>query len=236
MLTVVTWLWPGVGPRRFEPAHVEATASNIRRHLRLPHRFVCIADDPSGFPSHSACEVIETPPGARRVAHIVSPEGTRFPACYRRLWLFSAEAEAIGSRFLAIDIDLVATGDLARIAAAPGDFVGWRPRAGWGNRDRYGGGLYLLDAGARRQVWDRFEGAPSILAARAAGFRGSDQAWISYVLGPAERVWPSDVGIYSIRDLANGRRPLPADARLVQFNGPVKPWGSPLAWVREHWQ
>lgn len=64
---------------------------------------------------------------------------------------------------------------------------------------------------------------------------------MSYCLGAGEAYWPPDAGIYSIRDLStdprqtNGGKGLPPDARIVQFNGPVKPWMSATDWVRKHW-
>jgi hypothetical protein len=206
----------------------------VARHLPVAHRFVCVADSASGF--DAAVEVVKTPPAAVAVGRLRNPEGPRFPSCYRRLWMFSAAAREVGDVVLVVDIDLVVTGDLGPIVARPEPFVGWRPLMAWGGPDRIGGGIYLLRTGAHVEIWDGFEGARSIAEARAAGYRGSDQAWLSYRLGSRVPVWPADAGLYSIRDLRDGRLPLPGDARLVQFNGPTKPWGSYLPWVRAHWR
>lgn len=229
----MTWLWCE-GFRDYCAAHVNVLARMIRRNLSLPHRFICVADAGDGF--DSAVTWFPTPAEAVRIGQLRSPEGARFPNCYRRLWMWSDAARELGERLLLIDIDLTAHRELAPLFDRPADFVGWRPRAQWGQRERYGGGLYLLRPGTRAHVWDSFDGHRSIRAARAAGYRGSDQAWISYALGPAEDVWPRDCGLYSIRDIQNGRLPLPRDARLVQFNGPQKPWNTPLAWAREAWR
>jgi hypothetical protein len=115
------------------------------------------------------------------------------------------------------------------------DFVGWLPVRDWGKNRRLGGGIFLLKPGTRTAVWDDFKGAPSIAEAHAAGFRGSDQAWLSYKLASNAVIYPKDSGIYSIRDLKAPYR-LPADARLVQFNGPIKPWQSDLQWVKDNWK
>jgi hypothetical protein len=245
LIAIVCWLWQGANlardpvtrePRVYEATHVNASAQMWREKLPIAHKFVCIADtelvERGGF--DAGVEVIPLPESARWLTELKTPEAGRFPTCYRRLWMFSEEAAAIADRFLVCDIDLVVVRDPTRIVERDEDFVGWRPKMRWGNPDRIGGGLYYLRAGARPHVWENFRGAESIQAARNAGYRGSDQAWMSYCLR-GEAVYGDDAGIYSIRDLNNGALPLPADARLVQFNGPVKPWQSTLPWVREHW-
>lgn len=233
MITVVTWLW-SEGFRDYCAAQVNVLARMVLRNIEVPSRFVCVADSGEGLEPH--VEWFPTPPAAIEVGRLRNPEGARFPSCYRRLWMFSREAAAIGDRMLLIDLDLVATSELSHLFDYRQSFVGWRPMANWGDQRRYGGGIYLLKAGARAAVWEQFKGAESIAEARAAGFRGSDQAWLSYKLGPDEVTWPQAAGIYSIRDLRNGRLPVPADACIVQFNGPQKPWNSPLPWVADHWR
>lgn len=236
MLTVLTYLWAGEG-RDFLPAHVTTQAANIRRHLSIEHRYVCITDLVDGF--GAGVELLRTPDAAREVSELRNPEGTRFPSCYRRLWTFSREAmHVLGGWVLLLDVDAMLVKDLAPILSYKHDFMGWRPLATWGNQDRVGGGMWLLKTGSREHVWTKFAGQSSILEARRAGYRGSDQAWISYCLGRGCPTWPKSAGLYSIRDMRNGKLPLPDDARLVQFNGPprMKPWNIDLPWVREHWR
>lgn len=238
MLSVLTYLWPGGGlsKREYEPHYVNVEARMFARHLKIPHRFVCVTDFEGGF--DPGVTVVRTPPAARAIAEIKTPEAGRFPSCYRRLWSWSKEAAELGEWLLVVDIDLVLTGEITHLVQHSHDFLAWRPRMCWGNVNRVAGGLYLLRAGSRPRVWNDFiaDPAAAIARARAAGYRGSDQAWISYCESAGAAVWPADSGIYSIRDLRNGAAPLPRDARLVQFNGPVKPWQSPLRWVKESWQ
>jgi hypothetical protein len=236
MISIVCWLWngTGLGDRPYQPAHVNTLRRAVARHMSLPHRFVCVADDPHGFDPE--VEVFETPAEARKVGELRTPEGGRFPSCYRRLWNFSPAATVLGDRLLCIDIDLVPTRDWAPLFSRHEDFVGWRPYRDWGQKLRFGGGSYLLKAGSRTDVWTKFRGPESIAAARRAGFRGSDQAWISFMLGAREPYYGREAGIYSIRDMKGKEHVLPPDARMVHFNGPQKPWASPLAWVKEHWR
>lgn len=235
MISIVCWLWngTGLGDRPYQPDHVNTLRRVLARHMTVPFRFICVADCADGFDAE--VEVHITPEEARAIGELRSPEGGRFPSCYRRLWNFSEGAKAFGERILCIDIDLVPTKCWGPIVSRTEDFVGWRPYRDWGHKLRFGGGIYLLKTGTRTQVWDRFKGPDSVREARTAGFRGSDQAWISYMLGGREPYYGKDVGIYSIRDMKGREHVLPPNARLVQFNGPTKPWRSTLNWVKEQW-
>lgn len=238
MISVVCWMW--AGPlREFLPEHVNVLGKMVSRHLTIPHRFVCVCDSPEGLGAHVTW--FETPAEAKTVGMLASPEGPRFPSCYRRLWSFSKDAKALGDTILVIDIDLVVVRSINHLFDNTREFVGWRPYRDWGAKLRFGGGIYLLRTGTRTQVWERFKGQESITEARAANFRGSDQAWISYQLATTknnsvvEKYWDRNAGLYSVRDM-NRTLNLPQDARLIQFNGGVKPWQSPVAWVKEAWR
>ena len=224
-------------PRAFRPEYINRLAQLFKKHLPVEHRFVCIADSTEGF--SSGVHVIETPPEALDMAGWRSPEGNRFPACYRRLWAQSyAAMKVLSERVLLIDADLIPVNNMTPIVQRDEPFVGWRPFRDWGRKMRIGGGIYLFSPGAHATIWERFRADPRgvIAAARGAGFRGSDQAVLSYFLADKVPVYGRDSGIYSIRDL-DERHMLPKDARLVQFNGPVKPWEyrGPATWVAERW-
>lgn len=242
MIAIVTWLWRG--ERDYRAEHANVLGAMLRRHMTVPFRLICITDEPGDF--DAGVEALPTPPAAAALAALKTPEGGRFPSSYRRLWLFSAEARTLAPRVLLTDIDVVVTGDLAPLVDRDDDFVGWRPGQSWGNdKHRLAGGTWLLRTGSKTAVWDDFAGPPSIAEARRAGYRGSDQAWISYKLNGTVPVWPAGSGIYSIRDMTRDDRRVrtdapPADARVVHFNGRGKPWDGPTAdqhpWVREHYR
>ena len=205
----------------------------LARHL-AGYRFVCVTDMQGDFGPH--VEVLPIPESARAVCALKTPEKPNFPSCYRRLWMFSDEARSIAPRVLLLDIDLIVTNNLSQIVDRKEDFVGWRPRASWNGRDRLGGGMYLLRTGTRQQVWTDFDATRSQAVARAAGFRGSDQAWISYCLWGKEAIWSDNDGLYSIRDITRSARRLPSDAKLVQFNGKCKPWDTAApTWAKSAW-
>jgi hypothetical protein len=236
MLCIVCWQW-NIGYRSYLPEYVNALARGYKRNLSIPHRFVCITDETSGFSSD--VEVIPLPTEAREAAGLASPEGPRFPASYRRLWTFSEQAKALGDWILMTDIDAVITGPVDPLIQYAldkrHDFVGWRPRSLWGVEDRIAGGNWLLRAGTRTHVWDSFS-RQSAIKARQAGYRGSDQAYISYCLAKTAAVWPQHCGIYQAQDMKKqGFKVLPKDARIVHFNGATKGWTlGHIPWIRSH--
>lgn len=236
MISVVTFKWKKPGYRSvFSSERVNTMRSMVDRHYPDPHRFICITDDPEGID----CD-IETVPLWSEHADIPNPtwplEG---PSCYRRLRCFSREFEEIaGRRFVCVDLDVVITGDLRPLWNRPEDFVIYASDY-VGNA--YNGSMWMMTAGARAQVWERFDPTESPKLTRQARIQGSDQAWIQYVL-PNEAMWTSKDGIvtYQRHCLRFNRGQLPAGARVVLFHGRVDPWSQAARtkspWVLEHYR
>lgn len=236
MLDVVCFKWrPAPGYRsKFGPEAVNVLARMVRRHYQKPHRFTCVTDDPAGIDP-----AIRILPLWDDHGKLANPMGPHNPSCYRRLKLFSPEAaELIGPRFVALDLDLVITGDVSPLWDCPEDFAIWKNPT---PPTPYNGSMFVLRAGARPKVWTDFDPARSPQQTRNARMFGSDQAWISYCL-PGEKTWDEADGVYSFRTHLlpkNGKaKDLPANARVVVHHGRIDPW-SPEArripWVREHW-
>lgn len=234
MLSVVTFKWtPAPGYRSvFGAAAVNALSRMVARHYHAPHRFLCVTDDATGLAPE-----VEAIPLWNDFATIPSPHGGQNPSCYRRLRVFAPDIAALlGDRFVCVDLDTVITGDVAPLWDRPEPFVIWGETD---PRSFYNGSMFLLTAGARTQVYERFNPATSPQTAKAAGKFGSDQGWISYCLGRGEAMWSRQDGVYSYRVHVrpNGGQ-LPADARMVMFHGRVDPWSKEaqqLPWVQEHW-
>lgn len=236
MLSVVTWKWHPTTPYRstFSAASVNVLRRMVARHYQQPHVFRCVTDDPRGLDTG-----IEVVPLWRDFAEVPNPGGSKKPSCYRRLKAFAPEIAAVfGERFVSLDLDIVLTGDVAPLWDRPEPFVIYGDT---NPRTHYNGSMWLMTAGARRQVWDRFDPRTSPGKTRAAGVQGSDQGWISYVLGGGEPKWSTADGVYSFRNhiqTTGGR--LPSDARIVVFHGKFKPWDAAVLarypWVRSHWR
>jgi hypothetical protein len=233
VLSVVCFKWaPKPGYRStFGPETVNVLERMVARHYPDPHRFICVTDNPSGLSAS-----VEVVPLWSEFGDLPSPHGGNNPSCYRRLRMFAPEiAGVVGERFVCVDLDTVITGDVRPLWNRPEDFVMW------GETDRrswYNGSMFLMTAGARRQVIEKFDARLSPAQAKAAGKFGSDQGWISYCLGPGEATWTRKDGVYSFRvHLKNGGK-LPRDARMVMFHGHIDPWSKEaqrIAWVRQHY-
>jgi hypothetical protein len=232
-ISFVCYQWND-GFREYLPEHVNVLAAAIKRNFSLPHRFICITDETEGFSGN--VEVMPLPDEARALAKLRTVENNdKLPSSYRRLWTFSEAAKCLGDRVMMLDIDCVITRSLDPLFEMQDDFVGWTPSTKWG-MPRVGGGTWLLRTGTRTKVWTEFS-VSGARAAHRAGFRGSDQAWISCKLGSTCARWPLDAGIYQKQDMAHNWGRLPPDARIVHFNGDQKPWHKlSIPWVRKNWQ
>lgn len=236
MLDVICWKWkPAYNYRsNFGALHVNTLRAMVARHYKAPHRFSCITDDPTGIDNR-----VRIIPLWSDHSHIASPHGRQNPSCYRRLRAFARDAgDLIGPRFVSLDLDCVVTGDLAPIFDRPEPFVMWSGQVGG---SPYNGSMFMMDAGARPQVWEEFDPATSPKRGTALGYVGSDQAWIGACLGPHEAKWSTKDGVYSWRmHLRRNRGTLPADARIVFFHGSDgDPWSSWVErrapWVKAHY-
>jgi hypothetical protein len=230
-LAVVTFKWRKPGYRStFTAKHVNVLRRMVARHYKAPHRFVCITDDADGFDPE-----IEVLPIWDDYANVPSPHGIAAPSCYRRLKVFTPEmSTTIGPRFLCLDLDTVILGDVRAIFDRTEDFIIWGETD---PRSFYNGSMFMMTAGARKQVWDDFKPDTSPMEAYRAGKFGSDQGWISYRLGHGEATWSTKDGVYSYRkhiETKAGR--LPADAKIVHFHGKHDPDSrvpQRLDWVRK---
>lgn len=236
-LTVVTWRWsPRAGYRSaFGPETVNTLKRMVDRHYPDPHRFVCVTDEREGIdPS------VEILPPWNDFADVPSPHGGKNPSCYRRLRMFHPEiGQVFGDRFVSLDLDVVITGDMRPVWNRSEDFVAWgdtNPQPG----SHYNGSMILMRAGARPQVWTQFDPATSPRLSLQARCWGSDQGWISYVLGKGEARWNKLDGVYSFRNHLQKCPGLPSNARIAIFHGSRDPWEPDIQaryhWVKQHYQ
>lgn len=216
MLTVLTWYWKQPGGRtEYTAQHVNIWAAMVRRNLQMPHRVACVTDHREGI--DPSIDIIE-PPRQFEDWRIPSwPE--KRPQCLRRLTMFGPDAGRIfGDRFICMDLDCVITGALDPLFDVPEDFRMFR---GTNHTRPYNGSMMLISAGARPQVYERL----TIDGAIEAGhqFVGSDQAWISRVLGPGEPTWGHEHGVFTYRTSTRRRW---KECRIMFFPGHVKPWST----------
>jgi len=235
MIDVICWKWespPGYRSK-FTGENVNILWDMVAKNLNLPHRFSCITDNPEGIdPDIRIIPLWDT------FADLPSPT-RRGPSCYRRLLAFSDKAkDIIGERIFSLDLDCVITDDITPLVDRPEDFVCWGATA---RNTHYNGGMWLLRAGTRTEVFDTFDPVRSPEITKNKHIVGSDQGWISYVLNGKDPKWTTADGVYSFRnDFVFARNvELPENARIVMFHGRYDPWEARVQnqypWVKGHY-
>jgi hypothetical protein len=240
MLHLILWKWTAAYRDRFTAEHVNIAAAMVRRHYPDQLRIVCVTDDPAGV----ECETVPLWDDGNGL-HNAS--GVHLPSCYRRLKLFARDIHhtlgcAPGDPLVSLDLDMVVTGGLGPLwnphvkSGAP--FVGWLRKGSYHARV-YNGSMWLVRAGALPQIWEEFDPASSPLAAKMQGYLGSDQAWMSWKLGPGRPCWTDKDGVYHFAQDVRAQHRLPQGARLVIFCGQRKPWHAEVQatdpWVKEYY-
>lgn len=233
MLSVVCWKWRSINGPHFEAAYVNRLLVALDHHLHLPHRLVCVTDDSAGIDSR---------------VHLV-PMPTEYaatPRCRRRMQQWDRDFSAqLGSRMLAIDLDVVLVDDITPIVDRPEPIVGWKV----GHAGVYSGSFLLADAGALHEAWAPFRddpvGYPMRLQARGVP---SDQVMLNAYLQPRGIPhWTEADGFVSyygagyerLEHLGVGphRPTLPPGTRIVVLGSADKAAMDEgrYDWVRAHW-
>jgi hypothetical protein len=237
MLRVVCWLWPQMSElyrSKFSAEHVNTLRNMVERHYPHEHEVVCITNMPQGID-----ERVRIVPLWDDFASVYSPHGHNQPSCYRRIRAFASDmADIIGPRFVSVDLDCVIVRDMSPLWNRPEDFVIYNYPM---RTTPYNGSMWMMNAGAREKVYTDFDPIISPQLAKKAGLRGSDQAWMCYVLGSGEATWSYRDGVVAWRsDLKRQSFRLPDHARIVFFQGNTDPW-HPYAlekapWIKEHYR
>jgi hypothetical protein len=236
-LAVVCFLWHDPKSKWrdvfwYGPEHVVVLRNMAARHLTIPHRFLCVTDRPELLPADIETVPLDT--------SLITPSER-----YAKLMIWRPDAaELFGAeRILAFDLDVVITGNIDHLVEHD------HPVALWANprfpqqpirRSRYNTSLVYLRAGARPDVWEQFDIHTSPDAVRATGVCGTDQGWVSMVLGDTAHGFGCEAGIYSFRIHVQRLGRLPQDARLVSFHGNISPHLRTIQeahpWVRKHYR
>ena len=240
MLSIVVFKWNRIRTGMQLPSsidqygaeHVNILYHSIQRNTTVPHRFICVTNDYEGL--HPDIE-------QRWLWDFCRELG----GCYNRLYIFSDKIDQIlGPRFITIDLDCVVTGNIDHILNRTDDFIinEYDIKANrHASHQYYNGGIIMMDAGARKQVWDEFDPktTPQLIQPRKDKVElvGSDQAWISHILGPGEQTFDQKDGVYDFRKL-DDKRKLPENAAIVMFPGERDPLTEyqRYEWIRDHWR
>lgn len=190
--------------------YVDKLKSMVSRNLRQPFTFVCLTDDRSRHDRLTWWESL--PPG--------------LPGWWNKISLFKPGMFPAGARVLYVDLDTVIAGTLDDFAASRGiiHLRNW----GW-DRDVYGSGTMVWDAGEYEEIWTRRHEAAEMIAAneRAVG----DQEWITKLGG-----WPA-LPPHLVKSYRyHAKEKPPEGCSVVCFHGPDKPHLLPPDnWARRIW-
>jgi hypothetical protein len=206
MLTVTCFLWHSPGSR-YSAEDVRQLNRMVKKHLTLPHEFVCITDRPELFDLDSDIRAVQMDTSAHIPGRL-----------FAKLWTFAPEAkEIVGKRILQLDLDCIIVGNIDAIVDRDEELVLWRnpARVPWENpaknRALYNTSIVLHTAGSLPHYWGDFD--PSRPMVR------DDQAWISMLAGLSTPYWDASDGVYRIeRDDTPGSgvgEVLPENARIV---------------------
>lgn len=234
MLTVACYLWSDEthSGHQYDVEDVLRLKASVAENLSIPYEFVCITDDPGQLEGT----------GIRARALAMLPNCGRMFASPKLMTFHPDAASLIGGRILAIDLDVVITGNIDAIASRDEPLVLWRnpsrqPWAAPSRRALYNSSLVLVKAGARGDIWER------AAAGEARQFHG-DQDWVSALLGPDCPYWDENDGVYRLgRPDTPGSgvgETLPENARIVFFPGDEgKPWlrsvRARAPWLETYW-
>ncbi len=209
----------------------------VERNITIPHKFVCITDDPTGLT-----------PGI----HILPMQETIIDGWWHKLTLFKPTIGDLTGRILFMDLDVVITDNIDCFFIDK-DFAiikEWLPRR------LFNSSVFLLKIGSHTHVWDSYtvKLAENPHNGRTKGqIRGynGDQDWISEQI-PEPHTWPMEwVPSYKYCCQKNGPVKIdlhddgsPVGARIVIFHGNPNPpaaiegwkrWG-PDPWIADHWR
>lgn len=226
---------------KFPAEYVNTLFHMVQRNLTLPHRFLCLTDNPDRL--DPGIGIVDLQPG--------------FEYCWNKLELFRPGIFSDEDVLLYFDLDVVIAGNIDDLATfRPQDtFVGLYDWYGFrnphynssvmrfhGNRH---GDLYtrlVAELAAGRVRWgrefDEYLGANDKVVLWEGERRyGGDQEWISRQVYPIKDLKShSYPGPWILSYRKHARRSLPKGCKVVVFHGSPKPHEVANDYVREHWR
>ena len=227
MLNIVVFKWkPLADQKEFIPTQIGDSKvdydSNkvaihhamVKRNLNIPFKYHLFTDE------------IDSSLNSEISQHELWTTYRELGGCFHRLFTFSKEfGDLIGGRFICMDLDMVIVDDISKLLDRKEEFVYYRMRNADGKGWRMNNGMYMMEPGSRKEIWETFSKNPSRVMANRVG-PGTDQGVTNSLLNlKKEANWSQRRGIYDMRldFLVTGKKDLPHDAKIVMFPGPRDP-------------
>lgn len=228
--------------RKYGADYVNRLVAMVRRHLSLPHRFVCLTDDPSGV--DAAIQTFPLP-------------SSDLEFSWTKLWLFSPDLAPPGSTLLYLDLDVVITDglDALLVYRRDLDFISVLDWNRWWN-PQFNSSVMRFVAGAHADLYEHFlravadgvlvkkrewddclQSRDKVVFWRGLRRYGSDQEWISKQLRRKgrlrERSYPAP---WILSYKRHCRQCLPEGVKVIVFHGEPKPHEVPDEHIVSHWK
>lgn len=206
----------------YTPDYVIALRNAVRRHLKVPHKFVCFSDHP-WILLEGRIEAL--------------PLYFGWPGWWSKLELFRPEKKLPGD-ILFFDLDTVITGSLV-------DFVNVAHQEPIVLEDFYmedrtiNSGLMFLPASCRNKIWEKFMENPNFHIQRHR--KGGDQEFLNEFFWEGAQRWqahlPKAIMSFKKHKPADIEKPSSQGCKVVCFHGRPKPHEClDIPWVKEHWR
>lgn len=210
MLTVVCVMKSG---GEYTPYHVKALEASVRRHLTIPHRFVCFTDVPDKMPAG--------------VMPIILPHN--WPGWWSKICLFK-KGLIEGPTFY-LDLDTIPVGNMNDLVLGHRFTV---LQNFWTTTGKIGSGLMAWDCDLSA-IYDAFKQNPvQFIEQYKTRDRWGDQGFIFHHSPIKWDMWqhrhPGRVVSWKLGCHAGQ---VPKDASIVCFHGVPRPWNTPLWSVAE---
>jgi hypothetical protein len=238
MVNVICMKWG----TRYGPEYVNHLASMVRRHLTLPHRFVCFTEDTTGIAAG-----VET-----RSLPAVFPRGTGPERYWNKLGIFARPLADINGPVLALDLDLVVVGSLDGFFEMEGRFCIIKDFSSRAGQLEGNSSACRFTAGAHPEVLEDYIRNPKAIEEEY----WFDQHYISAKLRPVT-FWPAEWCrsfkkhcLPPVPRCYFQRPTIPPGASIIVFHGHPNPpdairgclvrggikYCRPTPWVAEHWR
>jgi hypothetical protein len=217
---------------KYRSEYVNHLARGVRRFLTVPHRFVCLTDDPVGIDDD-----IETKPLVEKL-----------PGWWNKVALFKSQVHDLRGTLLFLDLDMVIIRNIDELLSYPGKFVAFPT---FRNEGEFASALLRFEIGRQNRVWDMFEPRAEGVIQEIYG----DQNWINAcctvtncheytrrvrelwpevtpggcLIDPLPRSWFPDFK----GELQDRPQQLSDDAKVIVFHG--RPMVHEVEWVARLW-
>jgi len=164
LLHIVCYRWG----TKYGVEYVNKLRSMVARHLRRPHLFHCVTDEPAGL----SCGII---PHRLPDSH--------FNGNWNKLMTFQPDFLGLaGETVVCLDLDVVIVNSVDFVADSPGhDFVIAR---NWARGMRGNSSVFRVKVGSHAHVWEDFARDPESAIDRFHGKTrcGGDQRWLNHAI------------------------------------------------------